>query len=110
MDRTQGQPPITWKRGFWSLIVTQFQNAFNDNTLKNLLIFLIIGMGFSQQQRDQLVLLVGALFSLPFILFSMAGGHCADRYSKRRVTVVLKLLEILTCMVASSGWRRADCR
>jgi hypothetical protein len=23
-----------WQRGFWSLIVTQFQNAFNDNALK----------------------------------------------------------------------------
>ena len=32
-----------WRRGFWSLIVTQFQGAFNDNALKYLVIFLIIG-------------------------------------------------------------------
>src|SRR4051812_48374796 len=29
--------------GFWSLIVTQFQGAFSDNVLKNLVIFMILG-------------------------------------------------------------------
>ena len=27
-----------WHFGFWSLIVTQFQNAFNDNAIKFLVI------------------------------------------------------------------------
>ena len=31
--------------GFWSLIVTQFQGAFNDNALKFLVIYLIVDMG-----------------------------------------------------------------
>ena len=29
-------------RGFWSLIITQFQGAFSDNILKNLVILLAI--------------------------------------------------------------------
>ena len=27
-------PPSDWKRGFWSLMGTQFQGAFSDNLLK----------------------------------------------------------------------------
>jgi len=35
-----------WQRGFWSLILVQFQGAFSDNALKNLVLFLILGLGF----------------------------------------------------------------
>src|ERR1022692_5143987 len=90
-------------RGFWALILTQFQGAFSDNALKWLAIFLISGLGFSNEQRDKLVGVVGALFSLPFILFSMAGGFLADRFSKRTVTIGVKLLEILIMSFATLG-------
>jgi acyl-[acyl-carrier-protein]-phospholipid O-acyltransferase/long-chain-fatty-acid--[acyl-carrier-protein] ligase len=90
----ESQPPRDWRRGFWSLIVTQFQTGFNDNGLKYLVIYLIIGMNLPQARRDSLVPIVGALFAIPFILFSMTGGYFADRYSKRSVTIGTKLLEI----------------
>jgi acyl-[acyl-carrier-protein]-phospholipid O-acyltransferase/long-chain-fatty-acid--[acyl-carrier-protein] ligase len=80
--------------GFWSLIVTQFQGAFNDNALKFLVIYLIVERDFPVAARDRLVLLVGALFALPYILFSLAGGYLADRYSKRSVTIGTKIFEI----------------
>ena len=80
--------------GFWSLFVTQFQGAFSDNALKNLVIFLIIGMALPPEKRDALIPVVGALFALPFILFSMAGGFLADRFSKRSVTIGVKVFEI----------------
>jgi acyl-[acyl-carrier-protein]-phospholipid O-acyltransferase / long-chain-fatty-acid--[acyl-carrier-protein] ligase len=83
-----------WRLGFWSLIVTQFQGAFNDNALKFLVIYLIVQQNFSVEIRDRLVLLVGALFALPYILFSLAGGFLADRYSKRSVTIGTKIFEI----------------
>jgi len=88
------QDPARWAVGFWSLIVTQFQGAFNDNALKFLVIYLVVDLGLPQQQRDWLVLVVGALFALPFILFSMTGGFLADRYSKRSVTIATKWLEL----------------
>ncbi|MGD1210206.1 MAG: acyl-[ACP]--phospholipid O-acyltransferase [Candidatus Acidiferrales bacterium] len=88
------QPPRDWKRGFWSLIATQFQTAFNDNALKFLVIYIVVSMDFPRKQRDLLVLVVGALFALPFIFFSMTGGYFADRYSKRSVTIGTKLLEL----------------
>ncbi len=80
--------------GFWSLIVTQFQGAFNDNALKFLVIYLIVDLGLPRRERDWLVLVVGALFAIPFILFSMTGGFLADRYSKRSVTIGTKVLEV----------------
>src|SRR5271156_120844 len=83
-----------WERGFWSLIATQFQGAFNENGLKNLVIFLILAMNLGKEDRDRLVLLVGALFAIPFILFSMTGGYLADHYSKRSVTIGTKFFEL----------------
>ncbi len=87
-------PPAHWRLGFWSLIVTQFQGAFNDNGLKFLVFYLIVERNFPPAVRDRFILLVGALFAIPFILFSLAGGYFADRYSKRSVTIGTKLFEI----------------
>jgi len=93
----------SWKRGFWSLIVTQFQGAFSDNALKWLVIYLIIGMGLSEAQRDFWASLVAVLFALPYILFSMSGGYLADRYSKRSVTIGTKAMEIGVALLALAG-------
>jgi acyl-[acyl-carrier-protein]-phospholipid O-acyltransferase/long-chain-fatty-acid--[acyl-carrier-protein] ligase len=87
-------PPPHWRLGFWSLIVTQFQGAFNDNGLKFLVIYLIVERNLPSEVRDRFILIVGALFAIPFILFSLAGGYFADRYSKRSVTIGTKLFEI----------------
>jgi acyl-[acyl-carrier-protein]-phospholipid O-acyltransferase/long-chain-fatty-acid--[acyl-carrier-protein] ligase len=87
-----------WRLGFWSLIFTQFQGAFNDNALKYLVIFLIIGNNLPPDERETKVLLVGSLFSIPFVLFSMTGGYLADRYSKRNVTIGTKVFEV-ACML-----------
>ena len=88
------QPPRDWKRGFWSLIATQFQTGFNDNALKFLVIYIILGMNLPSSRRDTLVPVINAFFALPFIFFSMAGGYFADRYSKRSVTIATKVFEI----------------
>src|ERR1700726_211236 len=93
-QRPAADEPLHWRLGFWSLIVTQFQGAFNDNALKFLVIYLIVERDFPVAVRDQLVLLVGALFALPYILFSLGGGYLADRYSKRSVTIGTKIFEI----------------
>jgi len=87
-------PPRDWKRGFWSLVFTQFQTGFSDNALKFLVTYIILAMNFPPAKRDTLVPIVGALFALPFILFSMTGGYFADRYSKRSVTIGTKFLEL----------------
>jgi acyl-[acyl-carrier-protein]-phospholipid O-acyltransferase / long-chain-fatty-acid--[acyl-carrier-protein] ligase len=85
--------PKNWKLGFWSLIATQFQTAFNDNALKFLVIYILVAMAFSKTTQNLLVFVVGAMFAAPFILFSMAGGFLADRFSKRTATIGTKTLE-----------------
>jgi len=57
----------SWQHGFWSLVVTQFQGAFNDDAYKNLVVFLILGTGLAKSDCDRLVLVAGALFSVPFM-------------------------------------------
>ncbi len=94
MNAATSPGPAPSQRGFWFLIITQFQGAFSDNTLKWLAIFIITGMGLSPAERDQLIGVVGALFALPFIAFSMAGGFLADRFSKRTITISVKVFEV----------------
>src|SRR5215469_6618265 len=90
-------------RGFWNLIVTQFEGAFNDNALKTLVTFFGLNLALSEQMHNGLVPLTAALFSAPFLLFSMWGGFLADRFSKRTVTIGVKLLEICIMSFATLG-------
>ena len=99
-------------------MVTQFQNAFSDNALKQLIIFVLLagaaataasaGAAASAASAvsaadaataasaadDRLVSLVTAVFSAPFILFAMLGGWLADRNSKQRMMVYVKTAEM----------------
>jgi acyl-CoA synthetase (AMP-forming)/AMP-acid ligase II len=43
------------------------------------------------------------LLTLPFILLSMTGGHLANRWSKRTVTIGIKVFEILVMGLAMLG-------
>ena len=90
-------------RGFWSLFATQFQGAFSDNVLKNLAIFMLVALNLTPAEKHRNSELVGALFSLPFILFSMAGGFLADRFSKRTISVGVKVFEIAVMLLALAG-------
>ena len=91
---SQSAPPADWQRGYWSLIVTQFQSGFNDNGLKFLVIYLAVAMNLPSDRQDSLASIIGVLFALPFIFFSLAGGYFADRFSKRSVTIVTKFFEL----------------
>lgn len=90
-------------RGFWALWVTQFQGAFSDNIHKSVVTFLAAAVAVSTAQRDQFATLIGMLFAAPFILFSMTGGWLADRFSKRSVTIGVKLFELAVMAVAAVG-------
>jgi acyl-[acyl-carrier-protein]-phospholipid O-acyltransferase / long-chain-fatty-acid--[acyl-carrier-protein] ligase len=93
-------------RGFWALIITQFQGAFSDNALKQLALFIGISLGFSERQQDRLIMLTLALLTLPFIFFSMFGGSLATRFSKRSVTIAIKCFEIIVMIIATVGLAR----
>src|SRR6184192_18946 len=104
------QPEKKWRLGFWSLIVTQFQGAFNDNGLKFFVIFMILGTNPSPSETDELVFFIGILFALPFLVFSMAGGYLADRFSKRSVTIATKIFEIFAMLFAVYAFLKGNTR
>jgi len=93
-------------RGFWSLIITQFQGAFSDNVLKSLVVFVaFFGATMSAAEKNHFGESINALFSLPFILFSMAGGYLADRFSKRSVMLGVKIFELgIMTLVLTGLW------
>ena len=89
-------------------MATQFQTAFSDNALKNLVILLVLGSALPVEERDTRVALAGALFAAPFILFSMLGGWLADRFSKPLIMGYVKLAEIgimlFAALALAWGW------
>ncbi len=95
--------PPRGRLGFWALIATQFQGAFSDNILRNLLLSIVIGMNMAQTERETFVSIVTFLFSVPFLIFSMPGGWLADHFSKRQVTIWTKVMEFASMLIATAG-------
>ena len=96
-------PPKDWLKGFWSLFVTQCQGAFSDNVFKFVVIFSAMSLYPNESDQDRLVSLIGVIFAVPFILFTMTGGFCADRFSKRSVAIRIKVAEILVMSLGAIG-------
>ncbi len=90
-------------RRFAPLFWCQFFSAFNDNFLKNALVFLIL-FGAAEAGHEALITVAGAIFILPFFLLSGLGGQLADRYDKALVARRLKLAEIGAAAVAVAGF------
>jgi len=81
------------QRGLQPFLWTQFLGAFNDNLFK-IVVSLVAVHAASGADSGRALSLVGAIFILPFLLFSGYAGQVADVYSKRTVLVVTKSLEI----------------
>src|SRR5512133_39232 len=86
-------------RSFGRLNATQFLGAMNDNILKLLIIFCLIGVQ-GADQAGVITATVGAAFVLPFLFFSASAGCLADRLRKSRVIVAVKLVEVLVTALA----------
>ena len=76
-------------RRFAPLFWCQFFSAFNDNFLKNALVFLIL-YKVAGSDAEALVTLAGAVFIAPFFLLSGIGGELADRYDMAVIARRLK--------------------
>ena len=84
------------QRRFAPFFVTQFLGALNDNIFRNGLVILITfqGVRIAGMDAGQLANVAGAMFILPFFLFSATAGQLADKYEKSRLMRAIKLLEI----------------
>nr|WP_319388377.1 acyl-[ACP]--phospholipid O-acyltransferase [uncultured Cohaesibacter sp.] len=88
-------------RRFAPLFWTQFLSAFNDNFLKNALVFLILFR--VSDGSATLISLAGGIFIAPFLFLSALGGQIADRHDKASVARKLKLAEAGAAVLAVGG-------
>ncbi|AKJ32120.1 MFS transporter [Caldimonas brevitalea] len=93
------------QRRFAPFFWTQFLGAGNDNLFK----FAFTVLVTYQVQVAWLPpavagLAIGALFILPFLLFSATSGQLADKYDKARLIRFVKSLEIAIMAVAGIGF------
>ena len=96
------------QRRFAPFFATQFLGAFNDNVFRNGLVMLVTFAGtqlaeaqFTNLNASQLANMAGALFILPFFLFSATAGQLADKYEKSRLIRAVKLMEIILMVLAA---------
>jgi 1-acyl-sn-glycerol-3-phosphate acyltransferase len=93
------------QRRFAPFFWTQFSGAANDNLFK----FAFTVMVTYQLQIEWLPpamagLVIGALFILPFLLFSATSGQLTDKYDKTTMIRLVKNLEIAIMLVAAVGF------
>ena len=83
--------------------VTQFLGALNDNIFRNGLVILVTFQGVlvAGMEAGMLANVAGALFILPFFLFSATAGQLADKYEKSMLMRRIKLLEIALMSIAA---------
>ena len=93
---------LTQKR-FAPFFCTQFLGAFNDNIFRNGLIILLTFKGIEVLglNASQIANVAGALFILPYFLFSAIAGQIADKYEKSILIKSTKLLEIILMVTAT---------
>lgn len=91
------------QRRFGPFFATQFLGALNDNIFRNGLVILVTfqGVRVAGMNHSQLANVAGALFILPFFLFSATAGQLADKYEKSMLMRRIKLLEIALMLIAA---------
>ncbi len=91
-------------QGFWALVVTQFQGAFNDNAFQTLITLYLLNVFHDEMIRRLMIPLAMALFTVPYLLFSIYCGAVADRNGKKRVIIWAKWLEIVIMLCGLAGF------
>ena len=103
----QSQFRLLGQRRFAPFFVTQFLGALNDNVFRNGLVILVTFQGVLvlNMNHSQLANVAGALFILPYFLFSATAGQIADKFEKSMLMRRVKLLEIgLMTIAAGALW------
>ncbi len=93
------------QRRFAPFFWTQFLGAGNDNLFKFAFTVMVTYQLKVSWLPDGLAgLVIGALFILPFVLFSATSGQLADRLEKTRLIRFVKNLEIAIMAAAALGF------
>lgn len=91
---------------FAPLFSVQFLGTLNDNVFKNTLAIILTfqASAWTSLSMGLLAPLIGAIFIVPFFLFSGLAGALADRYDKAKLTRLVKLLELGLMVLATVGF------
>lgn len=117
---SDSQKPGLWSVNFFSMLVTQFLGAFNDNMFRFLMIPIgifslqnhlfklkeglpcknVIDIFFSNlaihELSQKIFLFIGTeLFLIPFVLMASSAGFLNDRFRKNQVIVGTKIAELV---------------
>ena len=93
------------QRRFAPFFWTQFAGAANDNIFKFAFTVMVTYQLQSSWLDAKLAgLVIGALFILPFLLFSATSGQLTDKYDKTRIIHFVKNLEIAIMLLAAWGF------
>ena len=98
---TLDQSPHLPRRNWVSIILVllvQALNSFSDNFVKMLLIALSIIIANDSWVGRHMELWLGAIFSLPYMIFAPLAGYWSDRFSKRSVIIWMQVMQII-CFV-----------
>lgn len=87
------------KHSLYFLNAAQFCGVLNDNIFKLVIAFLLIDI-LGQSHASSILSIAGAIFVIPFLLFSSAAGVIADRLSKQRMLVAMKIAEMVIMALA----------
>ena len=97
------------QRRFAPFFWTQFLGAGNDNLFKfafTVLVTYQLQVAWLPPALAGLV--IGALFILPFVLFSATSGQLADKLEKTRIIRFVKTLEIVIMLAAALGFMTSN--
>jgi 1-acyl-sn-glycerol-3-phosphate acyltransferase len=98
-----GQFALLGQQRFAPFFWTQFLGAANDNLFKFAFTVLVTyQLQVSWLPPSLAGLVIGALFILPFLLFSATSGQLADKLDKKTLIVFVKRLEI--GIMALAAW------
>lgn len=94
------------ERRYGPFFVAQSLGALNDNLLKNALVIIATfhAVEFTTLDPKILTQLAGALYILPFLLFSSLSGQIADKHDKGMLMRLVKLAELLVMVLAGLGF------
>ncbi len=93
------------QRRFAPFFWTQFAGAANDNLFKfAFTVIVTYQLQVAWLPPSLAGLVIGALFILPFLLFSATAGQVTDKLEKTRIIRFVKNLEIAIMLVAAAGF------
>lgn len=87
------------RSSFTYLNATQFLDALNENLFKYIVVYFLI---YYQGNETSSIIMAatGAVFILPFILFSSVGGVFADLYSKTKIIRITRIIALIFMILA----------